>query len=263
MFDLSTTLSRFLAWAVVGLGLSQVAQVACAGVVISGTRQIYPEQRREITIQLSNDDQQAPRLVQAWVDAGDQHQARELSDVPFSLSPPVFRLDAGKGQAMRLAYNKEPLPRDRESLFWLNVLEVPARVDEFDPSTEESERNHLQFAFRIRTKVFFRPTGLPGKADEAPTQLRFSLQRNAKGVVLQVQNPSAYHVTFNEIAVSMGAQPGARVLPVEAGMVVPHGTLSLPIREAVAVIPAGAEVHFKYINDYGAFSPTQRAALQL
>ncbi|MCS3419783.1 MULTISPECIES: fimbrial biogenesis chaperone [unclassified Pseudomonas] len=262
MFNLSTTCSRLLMRVVLGFSLSQATQLASAGVIINGTRQVYPEQRREITIQLTNDDQHTPRLVQAWVDGGDAHQARELNEAPFSLSPPVFRLDAGKSQAMRLAYNKAPLPADRESLFWLNVLEVPPRINEFDPVTEEGDRNHLQFAFRIRTKVFFRPTGLPGNADTAPGQLRFALQRSAKGVLLQVHNPSAYHVTFNEIALAMGAGPGARVLPVDAQMVEPGGTLSLPVREAVAVIPPSAQVHFKYINDYGAFSPTQRAALQ-
>ena len=34
-----------------------------AGVVISGTRQVYPQPRREITVQVTNDDRQAARLV--------------------------------------------------------------------------------------------------------------------------------------------------------------------------------------------------------
>ncbi len=34
---------------------------AQAGVIISGTRQIYAEPRREITVRVSNDDQQAAR----------------------------------------------------------------------------------------------------------------------------------------------------------------------------------------------------------
>ena len=55
---------------------------AHAGVVIDGTRHIYPQQRREITLRLTNDDQRAPRLVQVWLDQGDPAQDPR---VPFSL----------------------------------------------------------------------------------------------------------------------------------------------------------------------------------
>ena len=102
---------------------------AHAGVVIDGTRHIYPQQRREITLRLTNDDQRAPRLVQVWLDQGDPAQDPTGSDVPFSLSPPVFRMDAGKSQVVRLVYTQDPLPDDRESLFWLNALEIPPKVN--------------------------------------------------------------------------------------------------------------------------------------
>jgi P pilus assembly chaperone PapD len=42
----------------------------------------------------------------------------------------MFRLDAGKGQMLRIAYMREndadnSLRQDKESLFWLNVLWAP------------------------------------------------------------------------------------------------------------------------------------------
>lgn len=232
-----------------------------AGIIISGTRHIYPEKHREISIQVTNDDHQAPRLVQAWLDRG---QAPEFSDVPFSLSPPVFRVDAGKGQVIRLVYTREPLPRDRESLFWLNVLEVPPTVSQADTARDDGEvNNYLRFAFRIRTKVFFRPAQLPGKPEEAIAQLRWSFQKGLHGERLQVENPSAYHVTFKEVAIAMGPHAQARLLTTEAGMVAPGDSLTLALGPHLdAHIPADAQVHFKYINDYGAFSAPQRAALR-
>lgn len=132
-----------------------------AGVIINGTRHIYPERQAEITIQLTNEDGAAPRLVQAWVEPADRRTGPEDSHVPFSLSPPVFRIEAGKGHAMRLVYSREPLPEDRETLFWLNVLEVPPRFHPL-PTLGDEQANQLRFAFRIRTKVFFRPDRLPG-----------------------------------------------------------------------------------------------------
>ncbi|MGU9857267.1 fimbrial biogenesis chaperone [Pseudomonas sp. LF245] len=236
-----------------------VSLPAFGGVIISGTRHIYPEKSREISIQVSNEDPKSPRLVQAWLDRG---RAPELSDVPFSLAPPVFRIDAGKGQVIRLAYTREPLPGDRESLFWLNVLEVPPKPHDVGTAAE-GERNYLRFAFRIRTKVFFRPAQLPGKLDDAIPQLRWSLQRGPQGALLRVDNPSAYHVTFHEVALAMGSRTGATLLAGETGMVAPGDSLTLAVRQASPmVIPADAQVQFKYINDYGAFSTPQRAALR-
>ncbi|MGF6094068.1 fimbrial biogenesis chaperone [Pseudomonas sp. 18175] len=233
-----------------------------AGIIVTGTRHIYPERQREITIQLTNDDPLIPRLVQAWLERGDRPSGPESSDVPFSLSPPVFRIDASKGQAMRLVYTREPLPIDRESLFWLNVLEVPPNIQP-DAALEEGEQNYLRFAFRIRTKVFFRPAGLPGKPEEAPGRLHWSLQRGPQGAQLQVYNPSSYYVTFNEVALAMGARLDAAVLPGETGMVAPGGSLALSIHHSkAAVIPPDAQVQFKFINDFGAFSAPQRAPLR-
>jgi chaperone protein EcpD len=44
--------------------------------------------------------------------------------------------------------------------------------------------------------------------------------------------------------------------------VAPGSSLTLPVREVVRTIPADAQVHFKYINDYGGFSAPQRAPLK-
>lgn len=236
--------------------------IAHAGVVIDGTRHIYPQQRREITLRLTNDDPRIPRLVQVWLDQGDQASDPSTSDVPFSLSPPVFRLDPQKSQAVRLVYTQEPLPADRESLFWLNALEIPPKANVEQADADNAPANHLQFAFRIRTKVFFRPADLPGSPNEAPTQLRWTLRHSPQGPLLQVHNPSAYHVTFNEVALAMGAQSEARLVPAGEGMVAPGGDLTLAVHEAVQTIPADAQVHFKYINDYGTFSAPQRAPLK-
>jgi len=261
MQDLLMILSRRAMCVALSLSLGIASHMAHAGVVIDGTRQIYPEQRREVTLRVTNDDKHAPRLVQAWLDAGDPQAAPSLSDVPFVLSPPVFRLDSGKSQSMRLSYTKAPLPADRESLFWLNVLEVPGATSEFDPTLEDDQRNHFKFAFRIRTKVFFRPAQLSGTPEEAPGLLRWSLARVAQGNEIQVHNPSAYHVTFNDIALLMGADPNAKKLILPEGMVEPGGTLKVPVPKAAKAIPADARVSFTYINDFGGFSSVQPAVL--
>ena len=108
MQDLMMFLSHRVVSVALSLALCIASQAAHAGVVIDGTRQIYPEQRREVTIRVTNDDKHAPRLVQAWLDAGDAEAAPTLSDVPFVLSPPVFRLTPAKASSCAC-----PTPRHR------------------------------------------------------------------------------------------------------------------------------------------------------
>ena len=227
---------------------------ARAGVVIGGTRQIYPAQSREITVQVTNDDKKFPRLVQAWLDSGDEKMTPEQSDVPFTLTPPAFRVEGGKSQSLRMVYTKEPLPADKESVFWLNVLEVPPKLDDGD--------NQLRFAFRIRTKVFFRPQGLPGTPQDAVATLQWSWHKTAQGSELEVRNPSPYYVSFQDVALALGSQPDARLNRSDQyQMVTPGASQRYLLKDALAALPAGAHVQFSTINDFGGFVPAQ-AALQ-
>ena len=70
-------------------------QQAMAGIVISGTRVIYPAQSREITVQVQNVGD-GPSLVQAWIDSGDPEQTAESTDAPFVLTPPIGRVEPGR-----------------------------------------------------------------------------------------------------------------------------------------------------------------------
>src|SRR5262245_34692037 len=113
-----------ITWAIIGLSS---AHQAAAGVSVNGTRVVYPAAKREVTLSLRNPGE-APSLVQAWLDTGNQFSKPGDSKVPFVLTPPLFRLDPGKVQSIRLVYTHDPLPEDRETVFWLNVLDIPPRA---------------------------------------------------------------------------------------------------------------------------------------
>ncbi|MCL7715581.1 fimbrial biogenesis chaperone [Stenotrophomonas mori] len=209
-------------------------QDALAGVVVNGTRVIYPAQAREVTVQIDNVGE-SPALVQAWIDAGDAEQTADTSDAPFVLTPPIVRIEPGRSQALRVIFTGAPLPADRESLFWLNVLDVPPAPD----AAASDDQNYLQVAFRSRLKLFYRPRGLEGVANDAPAALRWS----RSGDRLQVQNPSRYHVTLAEVH----AAAGGRELAVED-----KGAMVAPAQRLEFAAPAGTEqVRFITINDYG------------
>lgn len=235
----STVFIRCVAGLIFATWLS--APPALAGIVIGGTRIIYPAQSREVTVQLSNVGD-GPALVQLWVDEGDAAQSPDDSKAPFIVMPPISRVEAGSGQALRMFFSGSSLPTDRESLFWLNVLEIP-------PSpTADAPRNYLQLAFRSRIKIFYRPQELPGTANDAPTVLRWQL--DADGGV-QVRNPTPYHVTLTRIELR---DSGASMREVDKRglMLAPGQSYRFAARSVDAgVSPLFTRVLFTTINDYG------------
>lgn len=240
------TVRNNLCAAMAVFALSLCVSSAQAGVVISGTRVIYQAKEREVTVKLSNEGD-APALVQVWLDTGNPNAMPDESKVPFTLSPPLFRLDPKKGQSLRLIYTQEPLPQDKESLFWLNVLEVPPRAA---ASTSADDPNSLQLAFRSRIKLFFRPAGLPGSADEAAARVSWKFVRKDNGgYALEATNPTPYHVTFSKIVASEGT---ASWTSDKGGMVDPGASADFDVGNAAPLTMAPAQVDYTFINDYGA-----------
>lgn len=212
-----------------------------ASVVIGGTRVIYRGNDAEVTLKLTNEGK-APALTQAWVDAGNPTASPSAIEVPFTVTPPVARIDPGKGQTLRILYTGEPLPQDKESVFWLNVLEVPPK-----PTADEAGPNTLQMAFRSRIKLFYRPVGLKGAPNEAPDALHWRLDRDSGPPAVVVSNPTPYHVSLAAIDVDAG---GHTVKVADPGMVAPGQTQTFRLSGEPGN-PAGATVRFRTINDYG------------
>ncbi|RDS83135.1 molecular chaperone [Dyella monticola] len=216
---------------------------AHADVVISGTRVIYPSQEKEVTVKLNNQGS-SPMLVQVWMDDGDDKVTPEKAKTPFTLMPPMFRMEPGKGQAVRVVYTGESLPADKETLFWFNMLEVP-------PKPKDTEgRNLLQFAFRTRIKFIFRPANLAGIPGDAYKQLSWKLvnDKNGKGLALQATNASSYYVNFAHVGLKINSQREVD----QGGMVAPGATAVFPLSK-VRDRPSGdVKATFDVINDYGA-----------
>jgi chaperone protein EcpD len=106
------SLKTSLTTAVLALGIASAMQVQ-ASVVLGGTRIIYNANDREKTIKLSNEGK-SPALTQAWIDQGDPKAAPSSIDMPFSVTPPVARIDPGRAQTLRIIHTGEPMPQDRE-----------------------------------------------------------------------------------------------------------------------------------------------------
>ncbi|EEE04885.1 pili assembly chaperone [Burkholderia multivorans CGD2M] len=235
---------KWKAWTLaVATLVSLVAGSAQASVVIGGTRVVYPEKDREVTVRLTNEGEK-PALVQAWIDAGNANALPDETNAPFILTPPLFRIDPGQGQSLRVLYTKDALPQHRESLFWLNVLEVPPEAE-----NAEAQPNALQLAFRSRIKLFFRPAALESSAADAPSKVTWKLARIDGGRYgLEAHNPTPYHVTFSRVALKTGDTVRTNLL---GGMVDPGATATFGI-DGLTALPGGpVEVDYTYLDDYG------------
>ncbi|AZE95463.1 chaperone protein ecpD precursor [Pseudomonas orientalis] len=228
------------ACALCGLLLLVDMPQAMANVVISGTRLVYPANEREITIKLDNVGKE-PALIQAWVDRGDPDSRADQADAPFLLTPPVVRISPGRSQTLRMTYTHEPLPQDVESVFWLNVLDVP-------PLPKDVDSNYVQLAYRSRIKVFFRPDGVKGFAEETPAAISWTLVPHGKGFALRGQNPTAFSASYNETALLVGGKTYGS----EGGMIPARGTYDFPLQGLQSRPAAGATVRYQWLNDYGA-----------
>ncbi|MEI7035469.1 molecular chaperone [Fulvimonas yonginensis] len=226
------------------LGLCLSMAVAHASVLITGTRVVFPAQDGEVTVRLTNDADR-PALVESWVDAGDAQSTPDRADTPFLVTPPLFRMEAHRDQSLRILFTPghQALPADRESLFWLNVLEVPPK-----PSTANAGANYLQLAIRSRLKLFYRPAGLTADPQKAPDTLTFELARDGAGYAVTVHNPSPYHITLTRLRLHADGTSYAG----QSGMVAPLSDLRVALPGLTMPPPAGSVVEFVCINDYGA-----------
>lgn len=197
------------------------------GVALGATRVIYDGSKKETSLTVKNKSAKEEFLIQSWID-----DASGSKKTPFIITPPLFKLDPAKNGVLRIVnIDGSALPKDRESLFWVNVKSIPAR------SEENASSNVLQIAVRTRLKLLYRPEGLKGDVNSAAKALKFS---NA-GNQLHIENATPFNITFNKFSINGKAIDKVSVVP-------PKGSVNLPFP---AGISSANEVNYTIINDFG------------
>lgn len=133
-------------YSVLGLLGMLIAAQATASISLSATRVVFDGAHKEANVTVRNGNQEV--LVQSWVDSGES----ELAQVPFAITPPLARVLPKQEQLLRILYEGQGLPTDRESVVWLNVQEIPQA---------SGQANTLQLAVRQRIKIFSVPPTCP------------------------------------------------------------------------------------------------------
>jgi chaperone protein EcpD len=234
MVNTTIRYARFL-W-MIALVMALAAQ-AQAGILLNTTRIIYPASDKEVSFGVHNTGG-GEILLQSWLESSPD----EVGDLPFVITPALARMPGDTKQLLRILYAGSDMPQDHESVFWLNVQEIPQAANE----------NALQIAVRQRIKVFFRPQGLKGDPFEAPETLEWRLK---PGNILQVHNPGPYYVSMVKIEVQDGA---AHIMKKDSQMLAPKQSMNLPLTRSTEGRPL--KLSFISINDFGGQVP-YRAAL--
>ncbi|WP_043420255.1 fimbrial biogenesis chaperone [Cupriavidus basilensis] len=142
------------------------------------------------------------------------------------------------------------LAADRESLFWINFLEVPPKPPDGG--------DLLKLTYRLRMKVLFRPSTLAGNARQAVAQLAWRVRRgtaDVPGGFLEASNGTPYFITLTAVDLRLPNHALAQ----DSVTVAPFGHARMPLPAQASDLADGTMVHYTAVGDNGeAISGTSR-----
>ena len=216
-----------------------------AGLMPERTRLVFSQGERELSLRLANTNPHAV-VVQSWVDQGEGSQAPDTVQSALFVLPAVQRLSPQAISQVRVLYTGEPLPTDRESVFWLNLYEIPLL-----PDAPPASAPRLLLGLNTQIKVFHRPPGLADPGPQWSDALHFRLQWQAGQWVLVCRNDSPYFASLASLRVSDGSRELVpRVTPDQ--MAPPYGEQAFVLPTDDAALPwQHPRLTFQLIDDSG------------
>lgn len=218
---------------------------ADASIQIQATRVPFDAQAKEQTLRINNTGSK-PALVQVWLSSTDKGDGQIKEELPFFINPPVARINAQKGKTFRIFQTEGALskyPKDRETLLWLNALDIPPEAEDL------KDANQLKIAFRTMIKFFYRPAGLKGNPIKAAEELKWKLQKTAKGYDVICINDSPFHVSMTNVWLT---DASGKDIATSGEMVKPFDKLTYHFN-SVSSIKGTGTLKYNFITDLGAY----------
>ena len=210
---------------------------AAAGVTAERTRVIVEQGQREVSLVLVNQNDY-PVMVQTWIDDGRPDSGPDEAEAPVIPLPAMFQLAAGQRQSLRLLYVGPAPAADRESMYWLNLLEIPP--DRLPGQAPDPTR--LTVTMRTQMKVIYRPAALKGKAGQAAAKLAFRRDRER----LLAVNAAPFYITLSGLSLCNG-----QAVPVAGeGLIAPFTDLQV-VDSLPACARTSSSLEFSWIDDEG------------
>lgn len=150
-----------------------------AAFVLNSTRYIFDEKKENISLQVDNESPQEYG-GQIWI----ENQEQSDKNVYFAPSPTFFKVTGQHKQVLRILKINDTLPKDKESLFWINVQEIP--------KAPKDGANALSIALHTQVKMIYRPDILKGKRENAEKNIK--IINDESGTVLFNDSPYYFAV---------------------------------------------------------------------
>lgn len=164
-----------------------ISTASQAVVNIDRTRVVFETGKSTTTFSLINDATERPALVQIWIDEGDPTLIPEQIKTPIVIDNPIFSLQPNEQRNIKLILaNPSKLPTDRESIYWLNILQVPAQ------QRKQQNEQRILLPLRMRVKLFVRPNNIVVPTEKEMQRLTFNTTKN--GFV--IHNPTPWNITI-------------------------------------------------------------------
>ncbi|MBV4414029.1 molecular chaperone [Enterobacteriaceae bacterium YMB-R22] len=208
---------------------SMLSGYAHAGIALDRTRLIITEKDTSASVNLTNTTPDVPFLAQSWVE---DSSGKKITS-PLVILPPLQRIDGGQKGIARVTKTSgiASLPTDRESIFYLNVREIPPKAD---------KPNVLQLAMQTRIKLFYRPLAVIPKSRSAVWQDQVVFEKRGSSVT--AQNPTPYYITI----LGLTNMSGKKLTDFPGVMIAPKSSLDFRISDSSV-----NEFKMMFVNDYG------------
>jgi len=159
---------------------------SAGGIILAGTRVVYPMEKTQKSISIRNSDKTRSFLVQSWVEDAEGKRTKD-----FIVTPPLYVGKPGRENTLRLVAVGGTQIKNKETLYYFNVKAIPS----LSKKVMEENSGNLMITTTTRVKMFARPAGLRIAREKAPDELQFI----RKGKKLEVRNPTPYYLTLVSI----------------------------------------------------------------
>ncbi len=153
---------------------------AHAAIALDRTRVIFNGNEKNVSLNISNENNQLPYLAQGWIE---DSSGKKITS-PLVLLPPVQRVEPGERSVVKVQSLPaiKSLPQDRESVFYFSMREIP-------PRSEKS--NVLQIALQTAYQAVLSPGSDRGEQSVGGDAMAGKTDADAPGCTLPAQQSHA------------------------------------------------------------------------
>ncbi len=234
---LSVSINKFF---VIYISLMFFSSLSFSGVKPAHTREVIGIDK-EYKVDIINTSKEK-YLVQAWLEDLDGN----TNNLPIILTPPIFEMEGVSQGIVRLLPIAEDLSKSRETVFWLNIQEIPQKA-------KNESKNVLKMALRSRIKVFVRPEGLNFEGfQSASEQLVWTKQYINGEHFVVAKNNSPYFFSLGLLKAHIDEEEFD--FPDKFNMVPPFGEQKYLFPDGMSEDGEITRIEYGVINDFGAVS---------